>query len=79
MNKVKLQKIQNLFQGVPDKVPKGWYTAEQLVKITGKQRSTISSMLSKHLRAKSREVKVKNFNIKKLNGIRSIPHYQFNL
>ena len=79
MNKKQLEKLQHLFQGKPEEVPNGWYTAEQLVKITGKQRSTISSMLSKHLRAKNGEVKTKNFNINRLNGVRSIPHYFFKL
>jgi hypothetical protein len=79
MNKTKLKKLQQLFQGKPDEVPKGWYTVRQLVKLTGKGRATVSGMLLKHTDGKSGEVKVKNFNIRQKTSTRSTPHYFFKL
>jgi ABC-type proline/glycine betaine transport system ATPase subunit len=79
MNKTQLEKLQQLFQGQPEEVPKGWYTVRQLIEITGKGRTTIGAMLTKHINGKSGEVKVKNFNIKQRNAVRSTPHYLFKL
>jgi ABC-type enterochelin transport system ATPase subunit len=79
MNKEKIKKIQMLFQGIPDKVPKGWYTASQLVDILGKRRSTVSHMLLKLTKRNKGELKIKNFNIRQANNVRSVPHYFFNL
>jgi ABC-type enterochelin transport system ATPase subunit len=75
MNKKQLEKLQKLFQGKPEEVPKGWYTVRQLMEITGKGRTTIVSMLSKHINAKSGEVKMKEFNIKQKKSVRLTPHY----
>jgi ABC-type enterochelin transport system ATPase subunit len=79
MNKTKLEKLQQLFQGISEEVPKGWYTVKQLMKLTGKGRTTIACMISKHIDGKSGEVKAKNFNIKTKTATRSIPHYFFKL
>jgi ABC-type proline/glycine betaine transport system ATPase subunit len=79
MNKTQLEKLQQLFQGQPEEVPKGWYTVRQLMELTGKGRTTIAGMISKHLNGKSGEVKVKNFNIKQKNAVRLTPHYFFKL
>lgn len=79
MNKAQLEKLQQLFQGEPDEVPKGWYTVRQLMEITGKGRTTIGLMLTKHINGKSGEVKVKNFSIKQKKAVRLTPHYFFKL
>jgi ABC-type proline/glycine betaine transport system ATPase subunit len=79
MNKNQLEKLQKLFQGEPEEVPKGWYTVRQLMEITGKGRTTIIGMISKHINAKSGEVKMKEFNIRQKKAVRLVPHYFFKL
>ena len=79
MNKTQLEKLQQLFQGEPEEVPKGWYTVRQLMELTGKGRTTIAIMLAKHLNGKSGEVKMKEFNIRQKKAVRLTPHYFFKL
>jgi len=79
MNKKQIEKLQYLFQGKPEEVPKGWYTVSQLVEITGKGKTTIGAMIAKHINGKSGEVKVRNFNVRQKKSVRNIPHYFFKL
>ena len=77
MNKSKLEKLQKLFNGVADIVPKGWYTARQLCAMTGKGHSTVSNMI--RVQTDAKKVKVKMFFIKQKNSTRPTPHYFFKI
>lgn len=59
----------------PDSVPPGWLTAIELGKLLGKDRSTVTALLSAACRAGRAEVK--KFRVPSgQRGIYPVPHYR---
>ena len=58
-----------------DKVPKGWYSRDQLQGAWGLSQSRTIELIRSALRRK--EAKVKTFKVKRETGVFRIPFYQF--
>lgn len=79
MNNKRLEELQNMLnEKMTEKVPKGWNSSEYIIKMTGKGRATISTMLSNFVK-NGVIPPPKTFKVNKNGRVIGVPHYKLDL